>query len=218
MLRNTTILLIGVTLGAAAPGWPTDVPGRVAFGFNVGGGGSTSDHERWSARGSGYAYFGEVAYEANSWLVAPVLQWGYAYTSGALPAWEAAGYGEGADGLRTEANDIFIGARVRVPLWRMKLRPYAGGGVLWADYHRKVLAGSFVRNDEESAGWGWAALGGIEFFPAPARGFSLCLEYRWANTDQEWRQLPTAASKGPFAPAFHLTEQLITAGVRLYTL
>jgi opacity protein-like surface antigen len=159
-----------------------------------------------------------VAYEPTSWLVAPLLQWGYTYAAGDVPAWESEGYSGDANEVKGEGDTFIIGGRVRVPLWRMKLRPYAGGGVAWTNYNRIVLADARVLSDNGSFGTGWAALGGLEFFPSPASGFSLALEYRYGVTKQEWRKPPTSGNKGPFELEFDLTEKLLTMGVKVYVL
>lgn len=212
------IIICFVIASSAAAALAADLPGRVSFGFNVGGCHSANDHERWSASGTGYGYSGEVAYEPTSWLVAPQMQWGYTYASGDVPPWEAAGYFGNPTELRAEGDTFFVGGRARVPLWQMKLRPYAGGGVAWTNYDRIVRENSRVLSDKSSFGTGWAALGGVEFFPAPASGFSVALEYRYAATTQEWRQPPAGGTKGPFEAQFRLTETLATLGVKIYVL
>jgi opacity protein-like surface antigen len=212
-LIMTCFVMAGLGSAAAA----ADLPGSISFGFNVGGCHSANDHERWSASGTGYGYFGEIAYEPTAWLVAPLMQWGYTYASGDVPAWEKEGYpGAAPTETKGEGDTFIIGGRLRVPLWRMKLRPYAGGGVAWTNYNRIVRENSDVLSDKSSFGTGWAALGGLEFFPDPASGFSVALEYRYAATKQEWRQLPEV--KVPFASEFNLSEKLITLGIKIYVL
>lgn len=218
MRRLTATFLIIAGLAGGSASADVDLPGRISFGFNVGGCHSANDHSRWSASGAGYCYFGEVGYESTSWLVAPLLQWGYTYASGDVPAWESEGYSAPPTEIKGEGDTFIIGGRVRVPLWRMKLRPYAGGGVAWTNYNRIVLADARVLSDNGSFGTGWAALGGLEFFPSPASGFSLALEYRYGVTKQEWRQPPVQGDKGPFELEFDLTEKLLTMGVKVYVL
>ena len=212
----TVTLFVIINISAAAVA--ADIPGRVSFGFSAGGAHSANDHERLGAGGTGYAYFGEAAYEPTIWLVAPQVQWGYAYTSSVLPPREAGGYVGEPSALRGAAMDLLFGARVRVPLWETKLRPYAGAGVMWTNYHRQAMEEDFALDDNASAGWGWAALGGLEFFPGATGGFSICLEYRYAATDQKWRKPPPPTPKGGAGADFDLTEQLITLGVKLYAL
>jgi hypothetical protein len=214
LLTATFLVMTGLAGAAAA----ADIPGRVSFGFNAGGAHSANDHERLGANGTGYCYFGEVAYEPTIWLVAPQAQWGYAYTSSDLPPGETGGYVGQPDALRGAAMDLLFGARVRVPLWETKLRPYAGPAVTWTNYHRQVTEGDFALVDDASAGWGWAALGGLEFFPDAASGFSICLEYRYAATNQKWRKPPPSTPKGGGGAEFGLTEKLITFGVKVYAL
>jgi hypothetical protein len=209
-----------ITAFAAAAGvvCAADIPGRVAFGFNAGGASLANDHERWGASGAYYCYFGELGYEANHWLVGPLLQWGYAYGNADVPAWERAGYTQPPDAVSGEANDLLVGAKIRVPLWELMVRPYAGAGAIWTDYHRLLKSGERALTDYAAAGSGYAALAGVEFFPRPAAGFSFCAEYRYASTEQEWRLLPTAASKSNFDAKFNLAEHLVTLGVKVYTL
>jgi hypothetical protein len=216
-MRRLTVTLF-VIINISAEAGAADIPGRVSFGFNAGGAHSANDHERLGASGTGYCYFGEVAYEPTIWLVAPQVQWGYAYTSSDLPPGEAGGYVGEPDALRGAAMDLLFGARVRVPLWRTKLRPYAGAGAMWTNYHRQATEGDFALDDNASGGWGWAALGGLEFFPGAGRAFSICLEYRYAATDQKWRKPPPSTPKGGGGADFGLTEKLITFGVKLYAL
>ncbi len=213
-MTATLFVITNVSAGAAA----ADIPGRVSFGFNAGGAHSANDHERLGTSGTGYCYFGEVAYEPTIWLVAPLVQWGYAYTSSDLPPGEAGGYPGEPSALRGTAMDLLFGARVRVPLWEKKLGPYAGTGVMWTNYHRQVTEDDFALVDDASGGWGWAALGGLEFFPTRARGFSICLEYRYAATNQKWRKPPPSTPTGGDGADFDLTEKLITFGVKVYTL
>jgi hypothetical protein len=204
-------------LAGAAMAEDADIPGRLSFGFNVGGCHSANNHSRWSASGTGYCYYGEFSYESTTWLVAPLLQWGYTYATGDLPAWESGGYSAQPTDVKGEGDTFIMGARFRVPLWRMKLRPYGGGGAVWTNYNRIVLEDADVLSDNGSYGTGWAALGGLEFFPNPASGFSLSLEYRYAVTKQEWRR-PPAAGKESFETEFDLTEKLLTMGVKIYVL
>jgi len=218
MRRSTVIFLMAMTSAGAGASADADLPGRISFGFNVGGCHSANDHELWSGSGAGYAYFGEVAYEPASWLVAPELQWGYTYASGDAPAREGEEYPVPPTELKGEGDTFLMGGRARVPLWRMRLRPYAGGGAVWTNYHRIVMDNSDVLSDKGSFGTGWAALAGLEFFPDPATGFSLVVEYRYASTRQEWREPVRSWNKGAFDPKFNLTEKLVTLGVKVYTL
>lgn len=218
MRRLTVTFFIITALAGGAAFGDADLPGRISFGFNVGGCHSANDHSRWSASGAGYGYFGEIGYESTSWLVAPEMQWGYTYASGDVPAWEKEGYPDGADEVKGEGDTFIIGGRVRVPLWGMKLRPYGGGGVAWTNYNRIVMGDTGVLSNKSSFGTGWAALGGLELFPVPASGFSVALEYRYAATKQEWRQPPTPGDKGPFETDFNLAEKLMTLGVKIYVL
>lgn len=212
-------LIIAITVvAAAATAGAADLPGRLLFGFDVGAVRNASDHERWGGSGVGYAYFGEVGYEATPWLVAPVMQWGYAYAKGDVPAWESGGYVSPPSELQHKTNTFFMGGIARLPLWHMRLRPYGGAGLAWTGYERQVLEEVTVLAENESAGYGWAALGGVEFFPDPSRGFSLVIGYRYGATTQEWRKVPAGAEKGNFDTEFGLKEGLITAGVRMYTL
>lgn len=213
-MRRVIIIIMAAATAAGA----ADVPGRLLFGFDGGAVRSASDHERWGGSGVGYAYFGEVGYESTAWLVAPLLQWGYAYGKGDVPAWEMGGYVSPPSELQHKTNTFFMGGVVRLPLWRMRLRPYGGGGLAWTGYERQVLTDVTVLAENESSGYGWAALGGVEFFPDPSRGFSVVLGYRHGATGQEWRKVPAGAEKGGFDTAFDLTERLITVGVRMYTL
>ncbi len=218
MRRLTLTFLIITGLAGGAASADVDLPGRISFGFNVGGCHSANDHSRWSASGAGYTYFGEIAYESTSWLVAPLIQWGYTYASGDVPPWESEGYSAHPTEIKGEGDTFIMGGRVRVPLWQMKLRPYGGAGVAWTNYNRIVMDNSGVLSDKGSFGTGWAALGGLEFFPDPASGFSLALEYRYAVTKQEWRSPPATGNKGPFELEFNLTEKLLTMGVKVYVL
>lgn len=214
-MRRLTLTFLVMTISAGGAAWAdVDLPGRISFGFGAGGCHTANNHERWSASGVGYGYFGEIAYESASWLVAPFMEWGYTYATGDVPPWEKEGYGGDATDVRSEGDTLMLGARARVPLWRMKLRPYAGGGVVWTNYDRVVLEEAATLSDKSSFGTGWAAVGGLEFFPDPASGLSLALDYRYAVTKQEWRQPPEA--KGPFAPEFDLAEKLITVGLKIY--
>ncbi len=207
------VLFVG--LAANVPG-RAETPGRLILGFNAGAAASANDHARWGARGTGYGYLGEAGLQFTSWLAVPVFTVGYTYTNGNLPSWESAGYARYPTGLRTGANDYFVGGRVRVALWRMKLRPFAGAGAFWTEYHRHVNAKEYVLEDRAASGRGYAMTGGAEFFPNPASGFSLAVEYRYAAAAPEWRQPP--AKNANFEPTFNFTEQLITVGVKLYTL
>jgi hypothetical protein len=209
------IVIVVATAGAAGA---ADLPGRLLLGFDVGAVRNASDHERWGGSGVGYTYFGEVGYESTAWLVAPLAQWGYAYGRGDVPAWESGGYVSPPSELQHKTSTFFMGGVVRLPLWRMKLRPYGGVGLAWTAYERQVLADVTVLAESESSGSGWAALAGVEFFPDPSRGFSVTLGYRYGATTQKWRQPPAGAGKGAFDTEFGLTESLFTAGVRMYTL
>lgn len=211
MRRLTAVLIIATSAGAAAG---ADIPGRIVFGFAAGGVHSANDHERWGGSGTGYGYFGEAGYEATSWLVAPVVQWGYGYASGDVAPWEMEGYAGRPSEVKHKMNTLMLGGRVRVPLWRMKLRPYGGAGVAWTRYDRQVLEGFSVLIQNESTGSGYVALAGAEFFPDPARGFSLSLEYRYAATAQEWLRAP--GGKSSAEAEFDLAEQLITMSVKAY--
>jgi hypothetical protein len=215
MRRWTLIFVISAGAGAAAA---SDIPGRLAFGFAVGGAHASNDDERWGGSGTGYGYFGEAGYESTSWLVAPMVQWGYAYARGDVPPWETSGYAEYPTDVKNTTNTFLLGGRARLPLWRMKLRPYGGGGLTWTRYNRQVLAETSVLAENESTGSGYAALGGLEFFPDPARGFSFALEYRSAATSQRWLKTPAGGAKGLADAEFNLAEQLITLSVKLYTL
>jgi opacity protein-like surface antigen len=210
-------LAIIILAGAGAAACQADVPGRVVLAFAAGGAHASNDDERWGGAGTGYGYFGELGYEATSWLVAPVAQWGNAFTSGRVPPWEEGGYAGNPSGVKHKLSTFALGGRVRLPLWRMKLRPYGGGGVAWTRYNRQVLDGVMVLLESESTGSGYAGLAGLEFFPDPARGFSLALEYRYAVTAQEWLRAPTGG-KGSAGAEFNLAEQLITVSVKAYTL
>jgi opacity protein-like surface antigen len=218
MRRLTATFLAAAFLAGGGAAADVDLPGRLSFGFSAGGCHSANDHTRWSASGAGYCYFGEVAYESTSWLVAPLLQWGYTYASGDVPAWESEGYSAHPTEIKGEGDTFLMGGRVRVPLWQMKLRPYAGGGLAWTNYDRTVLADASVLADNDSFGSGWTALGGVEFFPKPASGFSVVLEYRYAVTKQEWRRPPPLGARGPFELEFDLSEKLLTMGVKVYVL
>jgi len=212
MRRLTAVLIIAASASAAEAG--TDIPGRVVFAFAAGGVHSANDHERWGGSGTGYGYFGEAGYEATSWLVAPVVQWGYGYASGDVPLWEMDGYRGHPSEIKHTMNTFVLGGRVRVPLWRMKLRPYGGAGAVWTRYNRQVLDGFSVLIENESTGSGYAGLAGLEFFPDPARGFSLALEYRYAATTQRWLRAP--GGKSAAEAEFDLAEQLITMSVQAY--
>jgi hypothetical protein len=211
-MRRLMVLFIIAASAAAAAG--AGIPGRVAFGFAAGGVHSANDHERWGGSGVGYGYFGEAGYEATSWLVAPVVQWGYGYASGDVPLWEMEGYRGRPSEVEHKMNTLMLGGRVRVPLWRMKLRPYGGAGVVWTRYNRQVLEEFSVLLENESTGSGYAALAGLEFFPDPARGFSLALEYRYGATTQQWLRAP--GGKSAEEAEFDLGEQLITLSVKAY--
>ena len=216
MRRLAAVWLIITGVAAAAAG--TDIPGRLVFGFAAGGVHSANDHERWGGSGTGYGYFGEAGYESTSWLVAPLMQWGYGYASGDVPPWETAGYVGYPSEVKSRTNTFILGGRVRVPLWRMKLRPYGGGGLAWTRYNRQVLDGTSVLAENESTGSGYAALGGLEFFPDPARGFSFSLEYRYGATAQKWLKTPGGIGKSDFDAEFGLVEQMITLSVKAYAL
>jgi hypothetical protein len=214
MRRLTLAFIVMTTSGGGAAFADADLPGRISFGFSAGGCHSANNHERLSASGVGYGYFGEVAYESTSWLVAPLMQWGYTYATGDVPAWEKEGYPGNPTDVRGEGDTFIIGGRVRVPLWQMKLRPYAGGGLVWTNYNRVVFEDAATLSNKSSFGTGWGAVGGLEFFPDPASGFSLALDYRYAATKQEWRQPPQA--KGAFEPKFDLAEKLFSLGLKVY--
>lgn len=209
MRRLMAVFIIAAGAAAAA-----DLPGRVVFGFAAGGVHSANDHARWGGSGLGYGYFGEVGYEAAGWLVAPVAQWGYGYASGDVPLWEMDGYSGHPSEIKHTMSTFVLGSRLRVPLWRMKLRPYGGAGVAWTRYNRQVLDGFSVLIENESTGSGYVGLAGVEFFPDPARGFSLALDYRYAATTQNWLRAP--AGKSSEAAEFGLAEQTITLSVKAY--
>jgi opacity protein-like surface antigen len=202
MRRLMAVFIIAASAAAAA-----DLPGRVVFGFAAGGVHDANDHERWGGGG--------VGYEATRWLVAPVAQWGYGYASGDVPAWEMEGYhGRHPSEVKHTTNTFVLAGRVRVPLWRMKLRPYGGAGVAWTRYNRQVLDGYSVLLENESTGSGYVALAGVDFFPDPARGFSLALDYRYGATTQQWLRAP--GGKSAAEDEFGLAEQLITISVKAY--
>ena len=211
MRRLTVALIIAACAGAAAG---AGIPGRVSFGFAAGSAHSSNDHERWDGSGIGYAYFGEVGYESTRWLVAPIVQWGYGYASGDVAPWDVEGYRGNPSEVEHKMNTFMLGGRVRVPLWRMKLRPYGGAGIVWTRYNRQVLDGFSVLLENESTGSGYAALAGAEFFPDPARGFSLALEYRYGASTQQWLRAP--GGKSAKEAEFNLGEQLITMSVKAY--
>jgi len=213
MRRLTVILLMAASAVVAAAG--TNIPGRIALGFAAGGVHGASDHARWGGSGTGYCYFGEAGYESTSWLVAPLIQWGYGYASGDVFPWEVEGYVAPPSEVKHKTNTFMLGGRVRVPIWRMKLRPYGGGGVVWTRYNRQVLEGLSVLAENESTGSGYAGLAGVEFFPDPARGFSLALDYRYGATAQKWLRAP-GSGKNAADAEFNLTEQLITLNVKAY--
>jgi opacity protein-like surface antigen len=208
-------MILGAAAGAAfAQG---DIPGRISFGFDAGGTHTSNDSPRWGASGTGYGYFAEASYEPSGWFVVPIIQWGYAYTTGDVPEAEMGGYPTPPTDIKGEANTFVIGGRFRVPLWRMKLRPYAGGGVAWTTYNHQIVAGANVLLEGESSGSGWVGLAGLEFFPDPTRGFSLSLDYRYGSTTQEWKKTP-AGGKALSDNEFGLTERVIAVGVKIYTL
>jgi opacity protein-like surface antigen len=208
-------MILGVAAGTASA--QADIPGRISLGFDAGGTHTSNDSPRWGASGAGYGYFAEAAYEPSRWLVLPIIQWGYAYTTGDVPEAETGGYPTPPTDIKGEANTFVFGGRVRVPLWRMKLRPYAGGGVAWTTYTHQVVAGPTVLLEGESSGTGWVGLAGLEFFPDPSRGFSFSLDYRYGSTTQDWKTIP-AGGKGASDDEFNLKERVISVGVKIYTL
>ena len=211
MRRFMAMFMVAASAAAAAG---DGIPGRVVFGFAAGGVHVANDHERWGGSGVGYGYFGEAGYEGAAWLVAPVVQWGYGYAAGDVAPWEMEGYRGNPSEVKHKMNTFMLGGRVRVPLWRMKLRPYAGAGIVWTRYNRQVLEGFSVLLETESTGSGYAALAGAEFFPDPARGFSVALEYRYGASAQQWLRSP--GGKGAEEAEFDLAEQLITLSVKAY--
>jgi opacity protein-like surface antigen len=144
-----------------------------------------------------------------------VVQWGYGYASGDVPSWEMEGYrGRHPSEVKHTTNTFVLAGRVRVPLWRMKLRPYGGAGLAWTRYNCQVLDGFAVLLENESTGSGYVALAGAEFFPDPARGFSFAVEYRYGATAQQWLRAP--GGKSGEEDEFDLAEQLITISAKAY--
>lgn len=206
-----------LVITAATTTMAAAIPGRVALGFNLGGGVSANDHERWGASTAGYAYYVEVTYLPVTVFAFPLIQYGYGYGREPMPGWEAGGYAGEGDTLRTESASFFLGSKARASLWRMKLRPYAGLGLLRTDYHRKAAQGDYILQDYASGGWGYAAVTGLEFFPDPARRFSMGAEYRYGVTAQRWLA-PPSLYKYSFVRSFTLQEQALALGVKLYIL